>query len=73
MQVSNTFDNALYPVMFVDYLQWFPILRISGLLRWSISVLMLAVVTGLNLVGVDVVAQVSEKKSRRERDSKGGC
>ena len=57
-QVSNTFDNALYPVMFVDYLQWFPIFRIAGGLRWLASVLMLIIVTMLNLIGVDVVAQV---------------
>jgi len=57
--VSNTFDNALYPVMFVDYLYWFPALRLTGLLRWFVSVLMLAAVTLLNLVGVDVVASAS--------------
>jgi len=61
--VSNTFDNALYPVMFVDYLQWFPLFETGfatyPILRWLVSVAMLAVVTGLNLLGVDVVAQVS--------------
>ena len=31
--VSNTFDNALYPVMFVDYLVWFPALRVAPGLR----------------------------------------
>jgi len=44
--------------MFVDYLSWFPALRIVGAMRWLISITMLAVVTALNLVGVDVVAQV---------------
>ena len=28
--VSNTFDNALYPVMFVDYLRYFPAMRLEG-------------------------------------------
>jgi hypothetical protein len=28
--VSNTFDNALYPVMFVDYLHYFPAMRLEG-------------------------------------------
>ena len=57
--VSNTFDNALYPVMFVDYLYYFPLLRVTGVARWLVSAAMLAVVTALNLVGVDVVANAS--------------
>jgi amino acid transporter len=57
--VSNTFDNALYPVMFVDYLAWFPLLRMQGLLRWLVSVAMLACVTFVNILGVDVVAGAS--------------
>ena len=39
--VSNTFDNALYPVMFVDYLHYFPALRLEGLKRWLLSLTML--------------------------------
>jgi amino acid transporter len=46
--------------MFVDYLQWFPIFRIDGWFRWAVSILMLALVTALNLIGVDVVAQVKD-------------
>ena len=57
--MSNTFDNALYPVMFVDYLYYFPLLRVTGVARWLVSAAMLAVVTALNLVGVDVVANAS--------------
>ena len=57
--VSNAFDNALYPVMFVDYLSYFPALRLTGWQRWLASVSMLAAVTGLNLRGVDVVAHAS--------------
>ena len=53
--VSNTFDNALYPVMFVDYLHYFPAMRLEGWARWLVSVAMLSVVTVLNLLGVDVV------------------
>lgn len=57
--VSNTFDNALYPVMFVDYLRYFPALRVDGWRRWLISITMLTSVTSLNLAGVDVVASAS--------------
>ena len=58
--VSNAFDNALYPVMFVDYLRYFPAFRkLVGLKRWVVSVTMLGGVTGLNLLGVDVVASAS--------------
>ncbi|KAL1528157.1 hypothetical protein AB1Y20_009518 [Prymnesium parvum] len=57
--VANAFDNALYPVMFVDYLRYFPALRIEGWGRWLISIGMLFSVTSLNLVGVDVVASAS--------------
>ena len=57
--VSNLFDNALYPVMFVDYLRYFPALRVDGWRRWLISISMLTSVTSLNLVGVDVVASAS--------------
>ena len=57
--VSNTFDNALYPVMFVDYLGWFPMMRLEGIERWLASVLMLSAVTVLNMMGVDVVANAS--------------
>ena len=58
--VSNAFDNALYPVMFVDYLKFFPAFRrLNGLRRWLVSVGMLSCVTGLNLLGVDVVASAS--------------
>ena len=57
--VSNAFDNALYPVMFVDYLRYFPLLRLAGLQRWLTSLCMLAGVTTLNLLGVDVVASAS--------------
>lgn len=57
--VSNTFDNALYPVMFVDYLGWFPAMRLQGGLRWLVSILMLGSVTLLNMLGVDVVANAS--------------
>lgn len=52
--VANAFDNALYPVMFVDYLRYFPAFRhLTGLKRWLVSVSMLTSVTGLNLLGVD--------------------
>ena len=51
--VANAFDNALYPVMFVDYLRYFPAFRQTGLKRWLVSVSMLTSVTGLNLLGVD--------------------
>ncbi len=58
--VSNAFDNALYPVMFVDYLKFFPAFRrLNGLRRWLVSLGMLSCVTGLNLLGVDVVASAS--------------
>jgi len=57
--VSNAFDNALYPVMFVDYLRYFPAFRVDGWRRWLISLTMLTSVTSLNLVGVDVVASAS--------------
>jgi len=57
--VSNTFDNALYPVMFVDYLRYFPAMRLEGWARWLASVTMLGSVTTLNLLGVDVVAGAS--------------
>ena len=58
--VSNAFDNALYPVMFVDYLKFFPAFRrLNGVRRWLVSVGMLSCVTGLNLLGVDVVASAS--------------
>jgi amino acid transporter len=39
--VSNAFHNALYPVMFVDYLRYFPGMRFEGLQRWLVSVTML--------------------------------
>ena len=52
--VSNAFDNALYPVMFVDYLRYFPAFRkLVGVKRWLVSVSMLSSITGLNLLGVD--------------------
>ena len=58
--VANAFDNALYPVMFVDYLQYFPLFRsLDGWSRWFVELLMLAAVTMLNLLGVDVVADAS--------------
>lgn len=57
--ISNTFDNALYPVMFVDYLQYFALFRVTGASRWLMSTAMLMGVTCLNLTGVDIVAQVS--------------
>ena len=58
--VSNAFDNALYPVMFVDYLHYFPAFRrLAFVKRWLLSLSMLASVTGLNLLGVDVVASAS--------------
>ena len=41
--VSNTFDNALYPVMFVDYLHYFPAMRLEGWARWLVSIAMLSV------------------------------
>jgi amino acid transporter len=43
--VSNTFDNALYPVMFVDYLHYFPAMRLEGWARWLASIAMLSVRT----------------------------
>ena len=34
-QVANAFDNALYPVMFVDYLRYFPAFRhLVAIKRW---------------------------------------
>ena len=58
--VANVFDNALYPVMFVDYLRYFPAFRkLVGFQRWLLSLTMLSSVTGLNLLGVDVVASAS--------------
>ena len=57
--VSNTFDNALYPVMFADYLRYFPLLRLGGVARYVVSLTMLGCVTGLNLLGVDVIASAS--------------
>ena len=57
--VANTFDNALYPVMFADYLRAFPMLNVDGVSRWLLSFSMLAFVTVLNLLGVDTVANVS--------------
>ena len=58
--VANAFDNALYPVMFVDYLKFFQLFRrLNGLRSWLVSVGMLICVTGLNLLGVDVVASSS--------------
>ena len=58
--VSNAFDNALYPVMFVDYLRYFPAFRrLAFIKRWGISLSMLFSVTGVNLLGVDVVASAS--------------
>jgi len=45
--VSNTFDNALYPVMFVDYLHYFPAMRLEGWARWLVSIAMLSVRTVL--------------------------
>ena len=46
--VSNTFDNALYPVMFVDYLHYFPAMRLEGWARWLVSIAMLSVWTVLH-------------------------
>ena len=58
--VSNTFDNALYPVLFVDYLRYFPFFRrLSGVRRWLVSMAMLGSVTSINLLGVDMVASAS--------------
>ncbi len=58
--VANFFDNALYPVMFADYLREFhPALRLEGLGRYLLSSSMLGAITVLNLVGVDAVAEVS--------------
>ena len=57
--VQEVFDNALYPVMFADYLRAVPALDVEGPRRWLVSAAMLAVVTSLNLLGVDVVADVS--------------
>ena len=58
--VANAFDNALYPVMFVDYLQYFPIFReLDEWRRWLLELTMLGTVTLLNLRGVDVVADAS--------------
>jgi amino acid transporter len=58
--VSNTFDNALYPVMFVDYLRYFPAFKhLVGMQRWLVSISMLGCVTGLNLLGVDGAPRVT--------------
>lgn len=58
--VANFFDNALYPVMFADYLREFhPALELDGLPRYLLSSGMLACITLLNLAGVDAVASVS--------------
>lgn len=55
--IANAFDNALYPVMFVDYLRYFPAFRHLHLSqRWFVSLGMLSGVTGLNLLGVDGAA-----------------
>ncbi|EOD34091.1 hypothetical protein EMIHUDRAFT_55003, partial [Emiliania huxleyi CCMP1516] len=58
--VANFFDNALYPVMFADYLREFhPALCFDGLPRYLLSASMLVCVTLLNLAGVANVANVS--------------
>ena len=58
--VANFFDNALYPVMFVDYLsETYPALNMVGLHRYLLSAGMLLCVTLLNVAGVDAVASVS--------------
>ena len=58
--VANFFDNALYPVMFADYLREFhPALQLEGLPRYLLCASMLACVAVLNLLGVDAVASVS--------------
>lgn len=58
--VANFFDNALYPVMFADYLREFhPALCFDGLPRYLLSASMLVCVTLLNVAGVANVADVS--------------
>lgn len=58
--VANFFDNALYPVMFCDYLrESFPWLRLEGAPRYLLSASMLLAVTLLNVMGVDAVASIS--------------
>lgn len=58
--VANFFDNALYPVMFVDYLaESYLALDLVGLPRYLLSAGMLLCVTLLNVAGVDAVASVS--------------
>ena len=65
--VANAFDNALYPVMFVDYLRYFPAFKhLVGFKRWLVSVSMLCCVTGLNLLGVDG-ARARTKPARGSR------
>jgi amino acid transporter len=51
-------DNALYPVMFVDYLSY---LRgdMTPLERWFLGVGMIAVVTGLNVCGTELVGRTA--------------
>lgn len=58
--VANFFDNALYPVMFADYLREFhPALRLDGLPRLTLEFTLLLGVTLLNIAGVDAVANIS--------------
>ena len=56
---SDVRTRLQYPVMFPDYLRVVPVLDVDGPARWLLCAAMLAVVTALNLLGVDAVADVS--------------
>lgn len=56
--LTSLADNALYPVMFVDYLQY-----LSGEMapveRWLIGVVVISIITWINIRGVELVGLTS--------------
>ncbi|GBG33857.1 Amino acid-polyamine transporter, putative [Hondaea fermentalgiana] len=54
---SNTLDNALYPVMFVDYIEEMmgPTFEFSFMTRFLIGAIMVVFLGFVNVIGVDVV------------------
>jgi amino acid transporter len=56
--IDSFVDVAVYPALFAEYAQyWFP--GMSGLQRWLVALVFIAVLTGLNVVGVRPVGRAA--------------
>jgi amino acid transporter len=56
--IDSFVDVAVYPALFVEYLKfWYP--AMAPLERWILAVLFIAVLTGLNIVGVRPTGQTA--------------